>query len=349
MIRFGTDNIFGLALGKSLNILTIELHDDNSIAVAMDATLKSVFKRLFLPNFLWKFMRFLSIGSEKSLKKSLHILNNYITEALDERISKTKTRNSNNDDLLLAFMKKLESNGHFLPRTAIKSTILDILLAGRDSVATSISWFFWLVMNNPHVEKKIVDEIIMVLRKTRGEDMVGPKLLGEDTQKWMEEPLSYEEINSLVYLHATLLETLRLYPSVPRIVRYAISDDILPDGTYVPAGSDIILSIYSVGRMKSVWGEDCLEFKPERWLSADKTRIERPEDGYKFAVFNGGSRTCIGKYLTFLEMKSAASAILLRYKLSPVLGHQVVPKLFFTLSMKNGLKVNLKSRDLGTI
>ncbi|XP_060171901.1 cytochrome P450 86A1-like [Lycium barbarum] len=264
MIRFGTDNIFGLTLGKILNILTIELPEDNKIALAMDTTLKSVFKRLFYPNFMWKFMRFLSIGSEKSLKKSLHILNNYITEALDERVSRTKTSNSNTDDLLLAFMKKLEANGHILQRTAIKSTILDILLAGRDSVATCISWFFWLVMNNPHVEKKIVDEIIVVLRKTRVEDMTGSKLLGEDTQKWMEEPLSYEEINSLVYLHATLLETLRLYPSVPRIVRYAISDDILADGTYVPAGSDIILSIYSVGRMKSVWGEDCLEFIPER-------------------------------------------------------------------------------------
>ncbi|XP_060206037.1 cytochrome P450 86A1-like [Lycium barbarum] len=38
MIRFGTDNIFGLALGKSLNILTIDLHDDNSIALEMDTT-----------------------------------------------------------------------------------------------------------------------------------------------------------------------------------------------------------------------------------------------------------------------------------------------------------------------
>ncbi|KAK4375174.1 hypothetical protein RND71_005851 [Anisodus tanguticus] len=107
----------------------------------------------------------------------------------------------------------------------------------------------------------------------------------------MEEPLSYEEINSLVYLHATLLETLGLYPSIPRTVRCAISDDILPDRTYVTAGTDIILSMYSVGRMKSVWGEDCLEFKPERWLSGDGTRIERPEDGYNYAAFIGGSRT----------------------------------------------------------
>ncbi|KAH0668432.1 hypothetical protein KY289_022925 [Solanum tuberosum] len=227
---------------------------------------------------------------------------------------------------------------------------LALLLAGRDSVATSASWFFWLVMNNPRVEEKIVHEIITVLKKTRGEDMGGSKVThsieSQEIQEWMKDPLTYEEVNSLVYLHATLLETLRLYPAVPKIVRYAICDDILPDGTYVPAGSDIILSLYSVGRMKSVWGEDCLKFKPERWLSTDEKRIERHEDGYKFAAFNGGSRICIAKYLTYLEMKSVASAILLRYELSHVFDHQVTFKPSFTIAMNNGLKVNLKRRDL---
>ncbi|KAF3665272.1 hypothetical protein T459_27153 [Capsicum annuum] len=348
MTCFGTDNIFGIALGKKLKTL---LNPDDPVAVAMDTIFKYAFRRFFYPDFLWKFMRFFSIGSEGSLKKSLHILNNVITEAQEEcsNINKDETC----DYLLRAFTRKVQVNGHILPSSAITGTIRDILLAGRDSVSTSASWFLWLIMNDPRVDRKIVREIIMILRKTRGKDMNGSKVTNfiekpcdQETQdQWTEEPLSYEEINSLVYLHATLLESLRLYPAVPRIVRYAICDDILPDGTYVPAGSDIMLSLYSVGRMKSVWGEDCLEFKPERWLSADETRIDMPEDGYKYAAFNGGSRMCIAKYLTYLEMKSAASAILLRYKLSPVPGHQVSQQLSFTLSMKD-FKVNLKPRDL---
>ncbi|KAG5568222.1 hypothetical protein H5410_064761 [Solanum commersonii] len=315
----------------------------------MDTIFEFAFRRFFYPNFLWKFMKIFSIGSEGSLKKSIQILNNTITEAQEERNNRKKDETFD-DDLLWTFMKKVQVNGHILPSSAIMGTILDILLAGRDSVATSASWFFWLVMNNPRVEEKIVHEIITVLKKTRGEDMGGSKvtdsiesLCGEETQEWMKDPLTYEEVNSLVY---TLLETLRLYPAIPKIVRYAICDDIVPDGTYVPAGSDIILSLYSVGRMKSVWGEDCLKFKPERWLSTDEKRIERHEDGYKFAAFNGGSRICIAKYLTYLEMKSVASAILLRYELSHVPGHQVTSKLSFTISMMNGLKVNLKRRDL---
>ncbi|XP_049405449.1 cytochrome P450 86A1-like [Solanum stenotomum] len=349
MICFGTDNIFGIALGKKLKTL---LNPEDPIALAMDTIFKFAFRRFFYPNFLWKFMKFFSIGSEGNLKKSIQILNNTITEAQEERNNRHKDETFD-DDLLWTFMKKVQVNEHILPSSAIMGTILDILLAGRDSVATSASWFFWLVMNNPRVEEKIVHEIITVLKKTRGEDMGGSKVThsiespcGEETQEWMKDPLTYEEVNSLVYLHATLLETLRLYPAVPKIVRYAICDDILPDGTYVPAGSDIILLLYSVGRMKSVWGEDYLKFKPERWLSADEKRIERHEDGYKFAAFNGGSRICIAKYLTYLEMKSVASAILLRYELSHAFDHQVTSKLSFTIAMKNGLKVNLKRRDL---
>ncbi|KAG5601432.1 hypothetical protein H5410_032802 [Solanum commersonii] len=344
-IRFGTDNIFGLALGKKLKTLNTQVTpEDELVALAIDTTIKSFFKRLFYPNFVLNFMRFFSIGSEQSLKKSLQVLNNYITESLEER-------NNRNDetfddyDFLWTLMKKVKVNGpgHILSSSDIMiSTIVDILLGDHNSVATSASWFFWLVMNNSHVGKKIVDEISTILKKNGGKDGDGSKITnsiespcGEETQEWIEEPLSYEEINSFVYLHVTLLETLRLYPSFPRIVRYVTSDDILPGGTFL---DDIC-----------VCGEDFLEFKPERCLSDDETKIERREDGYMIAAFNGGSRTCIGKYLSFLEMKSAASAILLRYKLCPVLGHQVVPKPFFTLSMKNGLKVNLKRRDLAAI
>uniref|UniRef100_A0A6N2MN06 Cytochrome P450 n=1 Tax=Salix viminalis TaxID=40686 RepID=A0A6N2MN06_SALVM len=47
--------------------------------------------------------------------------------------------------------------------------------------------------------------------------------------------------------------------------------------------------------MKSIWGEDCQEFKPERWLSPEEDKFEAPKDGYKFVAFNAGPRTCLGE------------------------------------------------------
>ena len=36
---------------------------------------------------------------------------------------------------------------------------------------------------------------------------------------------------------------------------------------YVPKGSDVWIGSYACGTSKTIWGEDALEWKPERWLS----------------------------------------------------------------------------------
>lgn len=126
--------------------------------------------------------------------------------------------------------------------------------------------------------------------------------------------------------------------------KYVVADDVLPDGTFVPKGSTVTYSIYSIGRMKTIWGQDCLEFRPERWLTAEGDRFETPNDSYKFVAFNAGPRTCLGKDLAYLQMKSVASAVLLRYRLSPVPGHRVEQKMSLSLFMKNGLHVYLQPR-----
>ncbi|CAI9094563.1 OLC1v1030323C1 [Oldenlandia corymbosa var. corymbosa] len=168
--------------------------------------------------------------------------------------------------------------------------------------------------------------------------------------------LTFKEVDRLVYLKAALSETLRLYPSVPANLKHVVADDVLPDGTFVPAGSEILLSLYSAGRMKSTWGEDCLEFKPERWLSSSLTGPDGSgnlefvmHDPFKFPAFNAGPRSCLGKNLAYVQMRSVAAAVLLRHKLILEPGHKVEQKISMLSFMKFGLIVNLTPRDLSTI
>lgn len=60
-------------------------------------------------------------------------------------------------------------------------------------------------------------------------------------------------------------------------------DDVLPDGYKVKKGDGVYFMTYAMGRMKSLWGEDAEDFKPERWL---KNGIFQPESPFKFAAFN---------------------------------------------------------------
>ncbi|PSR86158.1 Cytochrome P450 86A1 like [Actinidia chinensis var. chinensis] len=329
LLRLTFDNICGLTFGKDPETLSPDL-PENPFANAFDSATEATLQRLLYPGFLWRLKKFLNIGAELKLEKSLNIVENYMSDALTAR------KETPSDDLLSRFMKKRDVDGNLFPNAVLKRIALNFVLAGRDTSSVALSWFFWSVMNNKHVEEKIVGEITMVLREARG----------ENPRAWVEEPLSFDEADRLVYLKAALAETLRLYPSVPEDFKYVVSDDVLPDGTRVPAGSTVTYSIYSVGRMKSVWGEDCLEFKPERWLSAGLDRFEPPKDGYRFVSFNAGPRTCLGKDLAYLQMKSVASAVLLRYRLSPVPGHRVEQKMSLTLFMKSGLRVYLHPRVL---
>nr|BAH56961.1 AT1G57750 [Arabidopsis thaliana] len=123
----------------------------------------------------------------------------------------------------------------------IRDVIFSLVLAGRDTTSSVLTWFFWLLSKHPQVMAKLRHEI-------------NTKFDNEDLEK-------------LVYLHAALSESMRLYPPLPFNHKSPAKPDVLPSGHKVDANSKIVICIYALGRMRSVWGEDALDFKPERWIS----------------------------------------------------------------------------------
>ncbi|CAA7016123.1 unnamed protein product [Microthlaspi erraticum] len=80
-----------------------------------------------------------------------------------------------------------------LPEIHVRDFTVGFMAAGRDSRASALTWFFWILSENPNLFAKILQEINTNLPRT-GSD--------EDTSSYL---------NKLVYLHATLSESLRLY------------------------------------------------------------------------------------------------------------------------------------------
>lgn len=87
-------------------------------------------------------------------------------------------------------------------------------------------------------------------------------------------------------------ETLRLYPSVPNNQKYALEDDIWPDGTVIKAGYYVGWSPYAQGRCRQIWGPNAKEFYPERWI--DEEGNLRRETAGKWPAFHAGPRICLG-------------------------------------------------------
>ncbi|CAH1421880.1 unnamed protein product [Lactuca virosa] len=261
---------------------------------AMDDAEEAIFARHIIPKSVWKLQRWLGIGKEKKLKEA--------SETLDDVIGGLISRKRK--DLSQGFVSK-----------------------GRDTTSSSLTWFLWLVITHPDVEKKIREEINVIIPTS---EMGSFKLF--DT----------EETNKLVYLHAAFCEALRLYPPVPFQHKAPVQPDVLPSGHRVYPNMKILFSLYALGRMKRIWGNDSREFKPERWIT-DKQMI-RHEPSYKFLSFNAGPRTCIGKQVAFAQIKAVGATILHNYKFEMEEGHVVAPNVSVILYMKYGLKVRVARR-----
>ena len=51
------------------------------------------------------------------------------------------------------------------------------------------------------------------------------------------------------------MQVLRLHPSVPKDIKYALKKDVLPDGTVIPGGAAVIYCPYAMGRDERLWDE----------------------------------------------------------------------------------------------
>lgn len=121
---------------------------------------------------------------------------------------------------------------------------------------------------------------------------------------------NFEQLRKLHYLQAAAHESMRLYPPIQFDSKFCLDDDVLPDGTKVKSGTRVTYHPYAMGRLEELWGPDCLEFKPERWL---KDGVFQPSNQFKYPIFQAGLRVCIGKEMALMELKSVAISLLRKF------------------------------------
>lgn len=338
--RLTFENTCILILGFDPHCLSIEF-PKVAYKKAFEDIEETICQRHFQPESWWKLKSWLQIGGEKKLTKSLKVFDDITYQCIAskrrELTSGTqiqKDDEANSLDALTSYLKQEEKQKQMGSITSsdqfLRDTILNLVLAGAGTLSAGLTWFFWLVATHPTVETKILEEIKL-------------NLIEKQDEKGRF--FNSNEVNKLVYLHAALCETLRLYPPAPINHRSSSEEDILPSGHRMKPKQRILLFFYSMGRMEDIWGEDCLEFKPERWINSDGGGIIKVSP-YKFTAFNGGPQSCLGKNMSFIEMKMVAATMLWNYRVEIMEGHPISPTISITLYMKHGLKVRISQRDV---
>ncbi|KAL5725133.1 hypothetical protein ACHQM5_008313 [Ranunculus cassubicifolius] len=323
--RFAFDNVCKVAF----NVDPACLGGDGTSGTAFmkafeDAATLSAGRFMYAFPSFWIFKRFCNIGSEKVLKDSRNIVHEFAEKIIESRMTEKET--GEKADLLSRFISVNDDSSQ-KSLNYLRDVVISFILAGRDTTSSALSWFFWLLASKPDVERKILQEL-QSIRISSGKN----------------EGDIYEldELGQMHYLHAAISEAMRLYPPVAVDTKKCQDDDIMPDGTFVAKGWFVIYHTYAMGRMENIWGKDCNEYIPERWI---QNRTFQPENPFRYPVFHAGPRMCLGKDMAYIQMKSIAACVIEKFEMDVIdKGTRPEHVLSLTLRMKNGLMVRMKER-----
>jgi cytochrome P450 len=140
-------------------------------------------------------------------------------------------RTAARDDILSLLMLARDEDGEGLTAVELRDELLTLLVAGHETTATSLSWFFELILRHP-----------AALRRVRGE-------LGDGATE---------------YLDAAIKETMRLRPTVPVVARF-LHAELEVMGWCLPSGSVVAANILGVHHNERVYQQPH-QYRPERFL-----------------------------------------------------------------------------------
>ncbi|KAI3944109.1 hypothetical protein MKW92_037311 [Papaver armeniacum] len=351
LFRMTLDSICKVGFGVEIGSLAHEL-PNHRFAKACDDATSTVTYRFINP--LWRLKKFLNVGSEALLVKSIRVIDEFTYSLINKRKAELQgakptdnNANSVKHDILSRFIELSEDPDNNLTDKSLRDVIINFVLAGRDTTGATLSWFIYMITVNPDVAEKIYKELI-TFEENQAKEIIEynpeeePKPFAERLARFAS-LLDYDSLGKLSYLHATITETLRLYPGLPQDPKGVLKDDVLPDGTKVRAGELVVYSTYAMGRMKYNWGLDATSFNPDRWFN--KEGLFQSESPFKFAAFQAGPRTCLGKDSAYLQMKMTLAILCRFFKFNLIPDHPVKYKMMTTLNMEHGLKLTVIARQ----
>jgi cytochrome P450 len=245
-----------------------------------------------------------------------------LTEIIDRIIQQHRELNEDTGDLLSMLLRAQDEGGSRMTGQQLRDEALTLFLAGHETTASTLSWTWWLLAQNPRVEEKLHAELDDVLQGRT------PTL---------------DALSKLTYTSHVISESMRLYPPAWAIARLTIEDHEI-GGYPVPKGTGIVAVPWVVHRDPR-WYENPEEFLPERWEGDLLKTIPR----FAYFPFSFGARQCIGNSFALMEANLVLATIAQRFRFRLLPSHPVTPLASITLRPRHGLHVSIESRTSSSI
>ena len=199
-------------------------------------------------------------------------------------------------DLLLGIRDA--DTGETLSDSEIRDQCGTMFFAGSETTARAMFWAAYLLTQDMKEQGRI-----------RAEVMAFP----------VERVSNIDDLQNWPHLRNVLLETLRLYPPLPHIVRQAIRPDEVA-GEKVAPGTQVWFSPWVLHRHRKFWDQPTA-FIPSRFAGTAAPWMQIPA----YIPFGAGPRICIGLSFALTEAQIVLATLLARYQVSLPVGKPVLP------------------------
>ncbi|KAJ0682999.1 putative ferruginol synthase [Helianthus annuus] len=203
-------------------------------------------------------------------KEAFVSLEEMVEAPLNERVKHRDSNLPRFDDVLDSMLDYSEENEDEFSLKHIKMLLMEVLVAGTDTIASSTTWIMSELLLNPHMLLKVREEV--------------SHIVGEDGT--IEEAKTLE----LPYLHAVIKETLRLHAGSPLLAPHITQTEVQIGNYVVPKNTRLLVNAWAVARDERYW-ENPSVFMPERFL---KNKVDFKGQHFEFIPFGSGRRKCPG-------------------------------------------------------
>ncbi|XP_070560849.1 cytochrome P450 2U1-like [Ptychodera flava] len=167
---------------------------------------------------------------------------------------------------------------HYLVRAKEKSldesqlpyVLIELILGGSDTTATTLKWCILNLVHNPKSQKKIHGEVDMSVKDGK--------------------ELNYARRGEMPYTQACILETQRLATLFQLGIPHRTMENVTLHGYNIPKDTLIFPNLWSAQMDENTWKQP-KEFDPTRFLDESGQVIANKE---RLIVFGLGARSCIG-------------------------------------------------------
>lgn len=273
------------------------------------------------------------------------LINGALATRKEATVEELEQRDNEDDPSLLRFL--VDMRGEDLSSMVLRDDLMTMLIAGHETTAAMLTWtLFELSRGDPGMLAEVQAEVRTVLK-------------GKDRP-------DYDDIFAMKKLRMSLIESLRLYPEPPVLIRRARSEDELPAGGSTMGenikllrGTDIFISTWNLHRSPELW-EDPETFDPTRWersfnnagiegwegYNPDKVNGLYPNEiasDFAFLPFGGGQRKCVGDQFAMMEAVVTMATILNKFDFEFAIDPEDVGmKTGATIHTMNGLQMRVR-------